>query len=107
MIRDKYYSDQKDSYTREEFSKVFDRICQKYRERKFTFKRNTMTKLPPHLEDQVFIKQLMDVEDISLEDDPLIVEYTMENLIISIVLELQLKMMMFRKKKLKTSELML
>lgn len=37
-----------------------------------------MTKLPPHLEDQVFIKQLMDVEDISLEDDPLIVEYTME-----------------------------
>lgn len=77
MIRDKYYSDQKDSYTREEFSKVFDRICQKYRERKFTFKRNTMTKLPPHLEDQVFIKQLMDVEDISLEDDPLIVEYTM------------------------------
>lgn len=78
MIRDKYYSDQKDSYTREEFSKVFDRICQKYRERKFTFKRNTMTKLPPHLEDQVFIKQLMDVEDISLEDDPLIVEYTME-----------------------------
>lgn len=78
MIRDKYYSDQKNSYTREEFSKVFDRICQKYRERKFTFKRNTMTKLPPHLEDQVFIKQLMDVEDISLEDDPLIVEYTME-----------------------------
>lgn len=78
MIRDKYYSDQKDSYTREEFSKVFDRICQKYRERKFTFKRNTMTKLPPHLEDQVFIKQLMDVEDISLEDNPLIVEYTME-----------------------------
>lgn len=78
MIRDKYYSDQKDSYTREEFSKVFDRICQKYRERKFTFKRNTVTKLPPHLEDQVFIKQLMDVEDISLEDDPLIVEYTME-----------------------------
>lgn len=78
MIRDKYYSDQKDSYTREEFSKVFDRICQKYRERKFTFKRNTMTKLSPHLEDQVFIKQLMDVEDISLEDDPLIVEYTME-----------------------------
>lgn len=78
MIRDKYYSDQKDSYTREEFTKVFDRICQKYRERKFTFKRNTMTKLPPHLEDQVFIKQLMDVEDISLEDDPLIVEYTME-----------------------------
>lgn len=78
MIRDKYYSDQKASYTREEFSKVFDRICQKYRERKFTFKRNTMTKLPPHLEDQVFIKQLMDVEDISLEDDPLIVEYTME-----------------------------
>lgn len=78
MIRDKYYSDQKDSYTREEFSKVFDRICQKYRERKFTFKRNTMTKFPPHLEDQVFIKQLMDVEDISLEDDPLIVEYTME-----------------------------
>lgn len=78
MIRDKYYSDQKDSYTREEFSKVFDRICQKYRERKFTFKRNTMMKLPPHLEDQVFIKQLMDVEDISLEDDPLIVEYTME-----------------------------
>lgn len=78
MIRDKYYSDQKDSYTREEFSKVFDRICQKYRERKFTFKRNTMTKLPPHLEDQVFIKQLMDVEDISLEDDSLIVEYTME-----------------------------
>lgn len=78
MIRDKYYSDQKDSYTREEFSKFFDRICQKYRERKFTFKRNTMTKLPPHLEDQVFIKQLMDVEDISLEDDPLIVEYTME-----------------------------
>lgn len=78
MIRDKYYSDQKDSYTREDFSKVFDRICQKYRERKFTFKRNTMTKLPPHLEDQVFIKQLMDVEDISLEDDPLIVEYTME-----------------------------
>lgn len=78
MIIDKYYSDQKDSYTREEFSKVFDRICQKYRERKFTFKRNTMTKLPPHLEDQVFIKQLMDVEDISLEDDPLIVEYTME-----------------------------
>lgn len=78
LIRDKYYSDQKDSYTREEFSKVFDRICQKYRERKFTFKRNTMTKLPPHLEDQVFIKQLMDVEDISLEDDPLIVEYTME-----------------------------
>lgn len=78
MIRDKYYSDLKDSYTREEFSKVFDRICQKYRERKFTFKRNTMTKLPPHLEDQVFIKQLMDVEDISLEDDPLIVEYTME-----------------------------
>lgn len=78
MIRDKYYSDQKDSYIREEFSKVFDRICQKYRERKFTFKRNTMTKLPPHLEDQVFIKQLMDVEDISLEDDPLIVEYTME-----------------------------
>lgn len=78
MIRDKYYSDQKDSYTREEFPKVFDRICQKYRERKFTFKRNTMTKLPPHLEDQVFIKQLMDVEDISLEDDPLIVEYTME-----------------------------
>ena len=78
MIRDKYYSDQKDSYTREEFSKVFDRICQKYRERKFTFKRNTMTKLPLHLEDQVFIKQLMDVEDISLEDDPLIVEYTME-----------------------------
>lgn len=78
MIRDKYYSDLKNSYTREEFSKVFDRICQKYRERKFTFKRNTMTKLPPHLEDQVFIKQLMDVEDISLEDDPLIVEYTME-----------------------------
>ena len=78
MIRDKYYSDLKNSYTREEFSKVFDRICQKYRERKFTFKRNTMTKLPSHLEDQVFIKQLMDVEDISLEDDPLIVEYTME-----------------------------
>lgn len=78
MIRDKYYSGQKNSYTRREFSKVFDRICQKYRERKFTFKRNTMTKLPPHLEDQVFIKQLIDVEDISLEDDPLIVEYTME-----------------------------
>lgn len=66
-----------------------------------------MTKLPPHLEDQVFIKQLMDVEDISLEDDPLIVEYTMEKFDYINSIRVATKMMMFRKKKLKTSELML
>lgn len=78
MIRDKYYSDQKDFYTRDEFSKVFDRICQKYRGRKFSFMRNTMTELPSRLEEQVFIKQLIDVEDISHEDVDDIVEYTNE-----------------------------
>lgn len=78
MIRDKYYSDQKDFYTRDEFSKVFDRICQKYRGRKFSFMRNTMTELPSRLEEQVFIKQLMDVEDISHDDVDDIVEYTNE-----------------------------
>lgn len=78
MIRDKYYSDQKDSYTRDEFSKVFDRICQKYRGRKFSFMRNTMTELPSRLEEQVFIKQLMDVDDISYDDVDDIVQYTKE-----------------------------
>lgn len=75
MIRDKYYSDQKDSYTRDEFSKVFDKICQKYRGRKFSFMRNTMTELPSRLEEQVFIKQLMDVDDISYDDVDDIVQY--------------------------------
>lgn len=78
MIRDKYYSDQKDSYTREEFSKAFDRISKKYRGRKFSFMRNTMTELPSQLEEQVFIKQLIDVEDISRDDVNDIVEYTNE-----------------------------
>lgn len=78
MIRDKYYSDQKNFYTRDEFSKVFDRICQKYRGRKFSFMRNTMTQLPSRLEEQVFIKQLIDVEDISHDDVDDIVEYTNE-----------------------------
>lgn len=78
MIRDKYYSDQKDFYTRDEFSKVFDRISQKYRGRKFSFMRNTMTELPSRLEEQVFIKQLIDVEDISHDDVDDIVEYTNE-----------------------------
>ena len=78
MIRDKYYSDQKDSYTRDEFSKVFDRISQKYRGRKFSFRRNTMTELPSRLEEQVFIKQLIDVDDISYDDVDDIVQYTKE-----------------------------
>lgn len=78
MIRDKYYSDQKDFYTRDEFSKVFDRICQKYRGRKFPFMRNTMTELPSRLEEQVFIKQLIDVDDISYDDVDDIVQYTKE-----------------------------
>lgn len=78
MIRDKYYSDQKDFYTRDEFSKVFDRICQKYRGRKFSFMRNTMTELPSRLEEQIFIKQLIDVDDISYDDVDDIVLYTKE-----------------------------
>lgn len=78
MIKDKSYTDKKNSYTRDEFSKVFDRICQKYRERKFSFKKNTMTELPSHLEEQVFIKQLMDVDDITHNDVDDIVEYTKE-----------------------------
>ena len=78
MIRDKYYSDQKDFYTRDEFSKVFDRIFQKYRGRKFSFMRNTMTELPSRLEEQVFIKQLIDVDDISYDDVDDIVQYTKE-----------------------------
>lgn len=78
MIKDKSYSDKKNSYTRDEFSKAFDRICQKYRERKFSFKKNTITELPAHLEEQVFIKQLMDVEDITNDDVDEIVEYTKE-----------------------------
>lgn len=78
MVKDKSYSAKKNSYTRDEFSKAFDRICQKYRERKFSFKKNTITELPAHLEEQVFIKQLMDVEDITNDDVSEIVEYTKE-----------------------------
>lgn len=78
MIKDKSYSAKKNSYTRDEFSKAFDRICQKYRERKFSFKKDTITELPSHLEEQVFIKQLMDVEDITNDDVNEIVEYTKE-----------------------------
>lgn len=78
MVKDKSYSAKKNSYTRDEFSKAFDRICQKYRERKFSFKKNTITELPAHLEEQVFIKQLVDVEDITNDDVSEIVEYTKE-----------------------------
>lgn len=78
MVKDKSYSYRMNSYKRDEFSKVFDRISQKYRGRKFSFRRNTMTELPSQLEEQVFIKQLIDVEDISHDDVDDIVEYTKE-----------------------------
>lgn len=78
MVKDKSFSEKKNSYTRDEFSKAFDRICQKYRGRKFFFKKNTITELPSYLEEQVFIKQLIDVEDITHDDVDDIVEYTKE-----------------------------
>ena len=78
LIKDKSSSCKINSYKRDEFSIAFDRISQKYRGRKFSFKRNTMTELPSQLEEQVFIKQLIDVEDIEYDDKNAIVEYTNE-----------------------------
>lgn len=40
--------------------------------------RNTMTELPSRLEEQIFIKQLIDVDDISYDDVDDIVLYTKE-----------------------------
>ena len=77
-LKDKWFSDKKASYSRDDFSKLIGRICNKYRERKFLFKPNTVTleKLPADLVEQIFIQQLMDVEDINENDTDLIVDYT-------------------------------
>lgn len=76
ILKDKWLSEKKHSYTRDEFSKVMDRICSKYRETRFIFRRNTVEKLPTDLKSQVFIQQLMDVKDIEDGDDEDIVYYT-------------------------------
>lgn len=79
-LKDKWFSDKKASYSRDDFSKLIGRICNKYRERKFLFKQNTVTleKLPSDLLEQIFIQQLMDVEDIDESDTDLIVDYTQQ-----------------------------
>ena len=81
-LKDKWFSEKKASYSRDDFSKVIGRICNKYRERKFLFKPNTVTleKLPADLVEQIFIQQLMDVEDIDENDTDLIVDYTQRKL---------------------------
>lgn len=78
LVIDNINLHKKSSYTRNEFSKAFDRISQKYRGRKFSFLKNTITEFPSHLEEQIFIKQLIDVEDITYDDVDDIVEYTKE-----------------------------
>lgn len=78
LVMDNINLHKKSSYTRNEFSKAFDRISQKYRGRKFSFLKNTITEFPSHLEEQIFIKQLIDVEDITYDDVDDIVEYTKE-----------------------------
>lgn len=79
MLKDKWFSDGTITYTRDDFSKLMNRICNKYRDRKFSPKRNTVAleKLPADLLKQIFIQQLMDVEDIDENDKALIVDYTM------------------------------
>lgn len=81
-LKDKWFSDKKASYSRDKFSRVMDRICNKYRERKFIFKKNTVTleKLPVDLLEQIFIQQLMDVEDVTNDDMDDIIEYTKEKI---------------------------
>lgn len=80
ILKDKWFSDGTAKYTRDEFSKVMSSICNKYRDRKFLFKQNTVTldKLPRDLLKQIFIQQLMDVEDINENDKDLVVDYTMK-----------------------------
>ena len=76
ILKDKWFSEKKHSYTRDEFSKVMDKVCWKYRETRFSFRRNTVENLPTDLKSQVFIQQLMDVKDIVDGDDDDIVYYT-------------------------------
>lgn len=78
ILKDKWFSNETVKYTRDDFSKLMNRICNKYRDRKFLFKQNTVTldKLPRDLLKQIFIQQLMDVEDINENDKDLVVDYT-------------------------------
>lgn len=78
ILKDKWFSEKKHSYTRDEFSKVMDKVCWKYRETRFSFRRNTIENLPTDLKSQVFIQQLMDVKDIVDGDYADIVYYTKE-----------------------------
>ncbi len=79
-IHDKL-QDGKNSYTIEEFARLFGGIFNKYKNRKFNGVRNTM-ELPStdKLQEQVFIKQLLDVEDITKDDIDEIADYTMMKL---------------------------
>lgn len=78
ILKDKWFSEKKLSYTRDEFSKVMVKVCSKYRETRFIFRRNTIENLPTDLKSQVFIQQLMDVKDIVDGDYADIVYYTKE-----------------------------
>lgn len=80
ILKDNWFSDKKHSYTRDEFSKVMDKVCLRYRDEKFHFTPNTVVNLPTDLKSQVFIQQLMDVKDIEDGDDEDIVFYTKERL---------------------------
>ena len=77
-IKNKYITQGINSYSREDFSKLFRRICGKYRERKFCFKRGTLLGFPEHPETQIFIRQLIDVDDLQECDIELIADYTRE-----------------------------
>lgn len=77
-IKNKYITQSIDSYSREDFSKFFRRICGKYRERKFCFKRGTLLGFPEHPETQIFIRQLIDIDDLQECDIELIADYTRE-----------------------------
>lgn len=74
-LYDKLKNDKKGEVTFEEFSLKTRRIFDKYRSGELVFFKDA-NNLPQKIEEQIFIKQLIDIDDLKLSETEIILEYT-------------------------------
>lgn len=74
-LYDKLKNDKKGEVTFEEFSLKTRRIFDKYRSGELVFFKDA-NNLPQKIEEQIFIKQLVDIDDLKLSENEIILEYT-------------------------------
>ncbi|MEE1165575.1 MAG: hypothetical protein UHP28_00270 [Treponema sp.] len=74
-LYDKLKNDKKGEITFEEFSLKTRRVFDKYRSGELSFFKEA-NKLPDKIEEQLFIKQLIDIDDLKINETDIILEYT-------------------------------